>query len=90
MLFSNFVYAQSGVIDNDNIQGTILRRQVEDDARLISTGVPLLLIAPDARAGALGDLGAASTPDANSNHWNAAKLPLQKRSLQLLLLILLG
>lgn len=79
MLFSNFVYAQSGVIDNDNIQGTILRRQVEDDARLISTGVPLLLIAPDARAGALGDLGAASTPDANSNHWNAAKLPFAEK-----------
>lgn len=79
MLFSNFVYAQSGIIDNDNIQGTILRRQVEDDARLISTGVPLLLIAPDARAGALGDLGAASTPDANSNHWNAAKLPFAEK-----------
>lgn len=79
MLFSNFMYAQSGVIDNDNIQGTILRRQVEDDARLISTGVPLLLIAPDARAGALGDLGAASTPDANSNHWNAAKLPFAEK-----------
>ena len=79
MLFSNFVYAQSGLIDNDNIQGTILRRQVEDDARLISTGVPLLLIAPDARAGALGDLGAASTPDANSNHWNAAKLPFAEK-----------
>lgn len=79
MLFSSFVYAQSGIIDNDNIQGTILRRQVEDDARLISTGVPLLLIAPDARAGALGDLGAASTPDANSNHWNAAKLPFAEK-----------
>lgn len=79
MLFSSFVCAQSGIIDNDNIQGTILRRQVEDDARLISTGVPLLLIAPDARAGALGDLGAASTPDANSNHWNAAKLPFAEK-----------
>lgn len=78
LLFSSFVYAQTG-IDNDNIQGVILRRQVEDDARLISTGVPLLLIAPDARAGALGDLGAASTPDANSNHWNAAKLPFAEK-----------
>lgn len=77
-LFSGFVYAQTG-IDNDNVQGIILRRQVEDDARLISTGVPLLLIAPDARAGALGDLGVASTPDANSNHWNAAKLPFAEK-----------
>lgn len=40
-----------------------LTGKVEDGARIISTGVPLLLIAPDSRAGAMGDLGAASTPD---------------------------
>jgi hypothetical protein len=39
----------------------------------ISTAVPFLLIAPDARAGALGDAGVASSPDANSMHWNPAK-----------------
>jgi len=39
----------------------------------ITTAVPFLLIAPDARAGALGDAGVASTPDANSMHWNPAK-----------------
>ena len=40
----------------------------------ISTGMPILLIAPDAVSGALGDAGAASTPDAYSAHWNNAKL----------------
>lgn len=39
----------------------------------ISTAVPFLLIAPDARAGAMGDAGVASSPDANSMHWNPAK-----------------
>lgn len=39
----------------------------------ISTGMPILLIAPDAIAGAMGDVGAASTPDAYSAHWNNAK-----------------
>jgi hypothetical protein len=39
----------------------------------ITTAVPFLLIAPDARAGAMGDVGVASTPDANSMHWNPAK-----------------
>ncbi|NCA84157.1 MAG: type IX secretion system outer membrane channel protein PorV [Clostridia bacterium] len=39
----------------------------------ITTAVPFLLIAPDARSGALGDVGAASTPDAASMHWNPAK-----------------
>ena len=41
---------------------------------LIITGVPFLLISPDARAGAMGDVGAATSPDANSMHWNPAKL----------------
>jgi hypothetical protein len=39
----------------------------------ITTAVPFLLIAPDARAGAMGDAGGATTPDANSMHWNPAK-----------------
>jgi len=39
----------------------------------ISTGMPILLIAPDATAGALGDAGVASTPDIYSAHWNNAK-----------------
>ncbi|MBP1630594.1 MAG: rane protein [Bacteroidetes bacterium] len=61
-------------IDNDNITETILRKQITEGARVIMTGVPVLLIAPDSRAGSMGDVGAASTPDGNSIHWNAAKL----------------
>ena len=41
----------------------------------IYTGVTSLSIAPDARAGALGDIGAATEPDANSQYWNPAKYP---------------
>ena len=40
----------------------------------ITTAVPFLLIAPDSRSGAMGDVGVATTPDANSIHWNPAKL----------------
>ncbi len=39
----------------------------------ISTGMPIMLIAPDAVSAALGDAGVASTPDAYSAHWNNAK-----------------
>lgn len=39
----------------------------------IVTAVPSLSIAPDARAGAMGDVGAATTPDVNSQYWNPAK-----------------
>ncbi len=40
----------------------------------ITTAVPFLLISPDSKAGAMGDVGVATTPDANSLHWNPAKL----------------
>jgi len=38
-------------------------------------GVPSLTIAPDARGGAMGDLGAATDPDIYSQYWNIAKYP---------------
>ncbi len=40
----------------------------------LRVAVPFLTIAPDSRAGAMGDAGVATTPDANSLHWNPAKL----------------
>ena len=47
----------------------------------ITTAVPFLLIAPDSRAGALGDAGVASSPDANSMHWNVAKLAFVEKEM---------
>ena len=38
-------------------------------------GVTSLAIAPDARAGAMGDMGVATDADANSQYWNCAKYP---------------
>lgn len=46
----------------------------DSSRRVITTAVPFLLIATDARAGAMGDAGVATSPDANSTHWNIAKL----------------
>ncbi len=45
----------------------------------ITTAVPFLLITPDSRSGAMGDVGAAISPDANSMHWNASKLAFIKK-----------
>ncbi|OQB60920.1 MAG: Outer membrane protein transport protein (OMPP1/FadL/TodX) [Bacteroidetes bacterium ADurb.Bin145] len=39
----------------------------------IQTVVPFLTIAPDSRAGAMGDAGVATSPDIYSMHWNPAK-----------------
>ncbi len=46
----------------------------KDGLNTITTAVPFLTIAPDARSGAMGDAGVSSSPDANSVYWNAAKL----------------
>ena len=47
--------------------------QQDGSLNTITTAVPFLIISPDARAGGMGDVGVASSPDAMSLHWNAAK-----------------
>lgn len=42
---------------------------------VVTTAVPFLRISPDARSGGMGDVGVATTPDANSSFWNQAKIP---------------
>ncbi len=44
----------------------------------ITTAVPFVNIGPDARAGGMGEVGAATEPDAASMHWNPAKLAFIK------------
>ena len=39
----------------------------------ITTAVPFLMIAPDARSGGMGDFGVSSSPDVYSMYWNPAK-----------------
>ena len=53
-------------IDEDNNEQSL-------QLNTITTAVPFLLIGPDARHGAMGDVGVATTPDASSMHWNPAK-----------------
>src|SRR5690606_31821155 len=45
----------------------------EERDRVITTAVPFLIIAADARAAGLGDQGIATSPDAFSQQWNPAK-----------------
>lgn len=47
--------------------------QDKNDFNPIQTGVNSLGIAPDARGASMGDLGAATDPDANSQFWNPSK-----------------
>ena len=47
--------------------------ELGQEKNFISTGLPIILVAPDAISGGMGDVGAATTPDAYSAHWNNAK-----------------
>lgn len=44
------------------------------DRRVVTTAVPFLAISPDSRSGAMGDVGVSTSADANSIHWNPAKM----------------
>ncbi|MBD5224746.1 MAG: type IX secretion system outer membrane channel protein PorV [Bacteroidales bacterium] len=46
---------------------------IKNEFNPIQTGVTSLSIAPDARGAAMGDLGAATDPDVNSQYWNPSK-----------------
>jgi hypothetical protein len=52
---------------------SVLFSQGSEELNAIQTVVPFLSIAPDSRAGAIGDAGVATSPDAYSMHWNPAK-----------------
>lgn len=51
-----------------------------ETVNIVSTAVPFLRISPDARAGGMGDLGIATSPDANAPFWNLAKVPFAKKN----------
>src|SRR6266498_514290 len=42
---------------------------------IVTTAVPFLRISPDARTGGMGDVGIATSPDANSGFYNLGKIP---------------
>src|SRR5512133_1122679 len=52
----------------------LLAQKSSGELNAIQTVVPFLTIAPDSRAGAMGDAGVATSPDVYSLHWNPAKL----------------
>lgn len=49
-------------------------RADEVQLNTITTAVPFLMIGPDARAGGMAEVGAATSPDGNSIHWNTSKM----------------
>ncbi|MFD2550196.1 type IX secretion system outer membrane channel protein PorV [Bizionia sediminis] len=61
LVFGHQIYAQTVVLPNNN------------DSRVITTGLPFVLIAADARAASMGDMGVATGVDVFSQQWNPSK-----------------
>ena len=64
--------------------GVIGKAQMQEtgqnlDYNVISTAVPFMLIAPDARSAGMGDIGVSTSPDVFSMHWNPAKYAFMHR-----------
>jgi len=69
LALSTFTMAQvdAGNVINYNVD------ELGDDNNPIFTALPFLTIAPDSRSGGMGEVGAATSPDVWSMHWNASK-----------------
>lgn len=62
-------------------QNSVIISGQDPNRRVITTAVPFLNFAPDSRHSGMGDLGVATSPDANSAHWNSGKLAFIKDDL---------
>jgi len=61
-------------------QEAVAKSNLNGSVNTVTTAVPFLRISPDARSGAMGDVGIALSPDANAQYWNVAKLPFATKS----------
>jgi hypothetical protein len=76
----SIAYIASALVASSSFGQSVSNDSTEFIVQLntITTAVPFLMIAPDSRASGMGDAGAATSPDANSFHWNTAKLAFSK------------
>ena len=53
---------------------SVIIAQTVEPINVVTTAVPFLRISPDARSGGMGDIGVATSPDANAGFWNIGKV----------------
>ncbi len=59
----------------------ICKVTAQDNGRVITTAVPFLTIAADARSAGMGDIGVATSADAFAQQWNPAKVVFAERKM---------
>ncbi len=77
-------FIASSVLVTLNLKAQINSQQLSGSTQTlnpITTAVPFLMISPDSKQGAMGDVGVATDPDVNSIHWNGSKLAFQEKKL---------
>lgn len=72
--------AAAGLVGIFGATGQIRTSQLDGRQNTITTAVPFLMITPDARAGAMGDVGVATPNDINAIHWNTSKLAFMEKN----------
>jgi hypothetical protein len=68
-----------GISTQNAVAQTSSKGKVNGQRIAITTAVPFLRISPDARSGAMGDVGIATAADANAQYWNVGKIPFSKK-----------
>lgn len=68
----------AGLISTASLAQTT-KANLSGTTNTVTTAVPFLRISPDARSGAMGDVGIAIDPDANAQYWNLSKLPFASK-----------
>lgn len=61
------------VAGSSTLMAQVDQNDLSGQMNVISTAVPFLTISPDSRAGGMGDVGVATSPDYASQAWNPAK-----------------
>lgn len=60
---------------------TVFKLAAQEEQRVITTAVPFLTIAADARSAGMADMGVATSVDAFSQQWNSAKFAFAERKM---------
>lgn len=68
-----FILTLIGLVTFNLSAQEVIIPDLNNDSRVITTGVPFILIAGDARSAGMADIGVASSTDAFSQQWNPAK-----------------
>ncbi|HRO44069.1 MAG TPA: type IX secretion system outer membrane channel protein PorV [Flavipsychrobacter sp.] len=72
--------AFAGVLSAMNLASVNAQVNINGQTNTHTTAVPFLRIAPDARSAGMGDVGIATSADANAQHWNVAKVVFSEKN----------